>query len=61
LTRVAINVILRFGIVEASEVIRMCRKEYDYDIQRMMADGRDGKIRMFPLTVKAFRNMRPTA
>jgi radical SAM superfamily enzyme YgiQ (UPF0313 family) len=61
LTRVAINVILRFGIVEAREVIRMCREEYDYDLHKMMADGKDGRIRMFPLTVKAFMNMRPTA
>ncbi|MCE5296483.1 MAG: B12-binding domain-containing radical SAM protein [Euryarchaeota archaeon] len=57
LGRIAIDVILRFGIIESKEVARMCRKEYDYDVQKMMTDAADGKIRMFPLTVKAFANL----
>jgi len=58
LGRAAIEIILRFGIIEAKQVARMCRDEYDYDVQKMMADAADKKIHMFPLTVKAFANMR---
>lgn len=56
--RAVAKVVLRFGMIEAKQIIRMCREEYDHDIQRMMADAADNKIHLFPLTIKALANMK---
>jgi hypothetical protein len=52
-----LKLILRFGITEAKEVIRMCRKDYDLDVQAFMEDKRKGNVKLFPMTVSAFGHM----
>jgi radical SAM superfamily enzyme YgiQ (UPF0313 family) len=50
LVRPMLKLILRFGITEAKEVIRMCRKDYDLDVQAFMEDKRKGNVKLFPTT-----------
>jgi radical SAM superfamily enzyme YgiQ (UPF0313 family) len=57
LARPMLKLILKFGIAEANEVIRMCRKDYDLDVQAFMEDKRKGNVKVFPMTVSAFGHM----
>jgi radical SAM superfamily enzyme YgiQ (UPF0313 family) len=57
LVRPALKLILKFGITEGMELIRMCRKDYDYDIQAFLEDGRKGNVKVLPLTLHAFGHL----
>ncbi|MGD0818934.1 MAG: radical SAM protein [Methanomassiliicoccales archaeon] len=57
LVRPALKLILKFGITEGMEMIRMCRKDYGYDIQAFLDDGRKGNVKVLPMTVHAFGHM----
>jgi radical SAM superfamily enzyme YgiQ (UPF0313 family) len=54
MARPALKFILKFGIAEAMELIRMCRRDYDYDIQAFLDDRRKGNVKLLPVTVRAF-------
>ena len=57
LARPALKLILKFGIAEGMEMVRMCRKDYDYDIQAILDDGRKGNVKILPMTVHAFGHL----
>ena len=57
LARPALKLILKFGITEGREMIRMCRKDYAYDIQGFLDDAGKGNVKMLPITVNAFGHL----
>lgn len=57
MARPALKLILKFGITEGMELIRMCRKDYDYDVQAFLNDGRKGNVKILPLTIRAFGHL----
>jgi hypothetical protein len=36
------------------ELIRMCRRDYDYDIHAFLDDSRKRNVKFLPVTVRAF-------
>ena len=57
LVRPAMRFILKFGIMEGMEIIRMCRKDYSYDVQAFLDDRRKGNVKLMPMTAHAFGHM----
>ncbi|HEY3420635.1 MAG TPA: radical SAM protein [Methanomassiliicoccales archaeon] len=57
LARPLLKVLLKFGMAEGMELIRMCRDEYDYDIQEFLDERRKGNVKILPLTVNAIGHL----
>jgi radical SAM superfamily enzyme YgiQ (UPF0313 family) len=57
MARPILKMALRFGMAEGRELIRMCRNDYDHDIQAFVEDRRKGNVKLLPLTVNATGHM----
>jgi radical SAM superfamily enzyme YgiQ (UPF0313 family) len=53
LARAPIKMLLRFGIHETREIIKMCREDYDYDMNQLIADVRSREISLIPSTARS--------
>lgn len=45
--------IFAYALGQSNKLIRMCENEYDYDLQRMLQDARNGEITMLPKPLQA--------
>jgi radical SAM superfamily enzyme YgiQ (UPF0313 family) len=59
LVRPPIKTVMHFGISEAKGLIRMCRDDYQYDLNRLIADLRSREVSMLPTTARALASMIP--
>jgi len=48
ITQYGLRFIFSYGIGQATELIRRCREDYDYDMPTMIRDIRSGKIKVAP-------------
>ncbi|MDD1770246.1 MAG: B12-binding domain-containing radical SAM protein [Methanomassiliicoccales archaeon] len=52
-----LKLLLGFGISEVEELIEVCKEDYDYDVNAMLAAHRRNEFSMKPITARSFLNM----
>lgn len=48
--------IFAYALGQSRKLVRMCENEYDYDLQTMLQDARNGDITMLPKPLQAIYN-----
>ncbi|MDD1771184.1 MAG: B12-binding domain-containing radical SAM protein [Methanomassiliicoccales archaeon] len=52
-----LKLVLGFGISEVEELIEVCKEDYDYDVNAMLAGHKRNEFSMKPITARSFLNM----
>jgi len=55
--RQGLRLVISYGVKQASKLIQLCRRDYDYNLPLMIRDFRIGKIEAEPLPIRITRHI----